>query len=252
MQSRTKQKSRIKIDIKKQLSDPKQYQIDKVLSHSLSQKYDDAKSEWELINALDETSEDFTNVCGLCNNPHLVCNFVIHNPHTNVTLHVGSTCIIRFGLIKGNVDVESGKAILKNFVREKQLLDEIRGLVKLVMIPMPEFTDLNEFLKAMKTYFVLTGTRDPNVDQLGEIVFGSRKEEMFSNSNNVRWLLKLWESPDSIPVTRPQGKVKKDPVYKEGSTWGHKKRRGAFISDSFGRSREFNVQKFVEDKKENK
>lgn len=241
----------MRIDLKKALTDPRPNQIERVVYLSQSNDFDEAKKEWELANAIDETAEGFTNVCGLCNNPHLRHNFIIHNPLTSQILHVGSTCIIRFGLIQGNVDYESGKAILNNFMKEKSLLDEIRGLSGAVMVAAPDYILLNNFVKALRSYFEGKGISSPTKEQLGEAAFGNRRDEYFSNPNNTLWLMRIWESPDSIPVIKTQT-VAKLPVFKEGTTWKGKQRRGAFISDTFGRSSEYNVERHVEKKNSKK
>lgn len=247
MYKSARNKFKVKLDARKELSKPKPISINIVLDNSRARIFDDAKLEWQLENAIDETSEGFTNVCGLCNNPHLKCNFVIRNPHTNSVLHVGSTCIIRFGLIEGNVDFESGAAIINNFVDEKFYLDAIRGMTNSLMVLRPDYVLLNEFLKMMRKYLDIKGIKNPTRNQLGEIAFGDRWLEVAKDNFKPHWLMTIWEKPYTIDAIKTK-KATKLPVYKEGSTWGHKKRKGAFISDSFGRSEEYNVQKYVNDK----
>jgi len=221
--------------------------MQKVIDFSQSDEYSIAKTEWQFIDLIGEDSEAFTNICGLCGNPHLKANFIIGNPYTGKTLHVGSTCIVTFGLIEGNVDISSGVTIVNNFITEKVLLDEIRGLTKSVMVRTPEYSLLNSFLKAINKYFEIKGVKNPTIDQIGEAAYGQRWNEYRNNSYEPNWLHNVYYHPYTIETVKTK-KVSKLPVFKEGETWGHKRRKGAFITDSFGRSESYNVEKHVVDK----
>lgn len=238
---------KVKIDPNKPLPKPKPSSILKVLEKSQSSEYDIAKTEWQPLDIIDETSEGFTNICGLCSNPHLKANFIIMNPHTEARLHVGSTCIIRFGLISGNVDISSGAAIINTFIDEKSLLDEIRGLTRSVMVIRPEYELLNRFLKVTKQYLNIRGIKEPTINQLGEMAYGERWGLVSKEKFEPNWLHNIYYHPYTIDAVKTK-KVSKLPQYKEGTTWGHKKRKGAFITDTFGRSESYNVEKHVVDK----
>jgi hypothetical protein len=211
------------------MCDPKPFTILVINENSLSKEYDKARFEWNLNDYKNETSEGFSNICQLCGNPHLKHNFIIHNPNTDKQLSVGSTCIIRFGVVKGNIDVESGTQIVENFMKEREHYFNVRSLVKGMMVRQPDAKDFQMFYKSLKKILDSKNLKEPTIDELGEICYGERWVE-FKEEELIRERLKLiWYRPMIINDMTVKTKVKKDREIKEGSTFGHKSRTSVYM-----------------------
>ncbi|MNH66504.1 hypothetical protein D3C73_185350 [compost metagenome] len=226
----------MRVDPSIALCDPKPMTISVVVGNSFAENYDEARFEWEPKTIIAEGDEGFSNVCELCGNPHLKVNFIIHNPMTGIDLSVGSTCIVRFGIIKGNIDIESGNAIVNNFIKDQESVFLIRSLIKGMMVLRPDAKDFQLFYESLKRTLENRSITNPTIDQLGEVCYGdhwkSKKEDLFIRER----LNMMWYRPLRIDTIKTN-KVIKDPKFKEGSTW-HKKRTsvympGAARSDSF-------------------
>ncbi|MGV2887237.1 hypothetical protein [Paenibacillus taichungensis] len=219
---------RLTIDPNLVLSEPKAMTIKAVVGKSLSNIYDEAKVEWELKSVLSEDSVGFSNICELCGNPHLKTNFKIYNPLTDQTLNVGSRCIIRFGLLKGNIDVETGSLIINGFMDLQHFTLQVRALTKSVMILSPEAKDYQMFYEGLKKVLDLRNIKEPTIDDLGRICFTDSKWAQYSEDKIVRSRLHmLWYRP--LLINTVKTKVKKDKQYKEGSTFGHKQRTTVYM-----------------------
>lgn len=242
-----RKRPRLRVEDHKNLSDPKPSSKRKVIELSQSIEYDIAKTEWVLQNVITTDSDDYSNICDLCGNASLKYNFILNNPFTGHTISIGSTCIIRFGLVAGNIDVDSGVAILNNFLDEKYLLDQIRGLTRTVMTFRPEYELLGSFIKFSKQYMDLKGIKEPTIEQLGQMAFGELWDEKSKSVFEPNRLYAIWYTPSIIEPVKTQ-KLRKERQIKEGTTWGHKRRKGAFITDTFGRSEDYNVERSVTDK----
>ncbi len=208
-----------------------------IIRNSMSKIYDEAKAEWELKAIVSEESEGFSNVCQLCGNPHLKINFIISNPLTGHDLIVGSRCIVRFGIIKGNVDAESGSLIINNFIKEQESIFHVRTLVKGMMVLRPDAKDYKLFYEALKHSLDHRNIKDPTIETLGEICYGEKWKSK-CNDIYIRERLKLlWYRPLLIETVKT--KASKLPVYKEGTTWGHKSRKSQVYNNMAGRSESF-------------
>ncbi|MNW52679.1 hypothetical protein D3C74_302060 [compost metagenome] len=223
------------------LCKPKPMTIDVIIRNSVSDSYDEAKAEWELKAVISEDSEDFSNVCVLCGNTELKTDFIIHNPSTQADLIVGSQCIIRFGVVKGNIDVESGQQILNNFVKLQKYTTQVRTLITSVMVEHPQAKDYKDFYENLKKVLEYKNLTEPSIDELGEICFGDKWDYHKQYLYKQERLRRLWYEPSSIKPIRL--KSKKDRVFKEGSTWGGKKRTTAYIPGA-ARSKSFSPDKF--------
>ncbi|WP_405169469.1 hypothetical protein [Paenibacillus sp. FSL H3-0286] len=209
------------------MCDPTQFTINAISQNSLSSEYDKARFEWNLNDYKNEASEGFSNICQLCGNPHLKHNFIIHNPNTDRYLSVGSTCIIRFGVVKGNIDVESGTQIVENFMNEREYYFHVRSLVKGMMVLSPDAKEFKMFFENLKKILELRNINNPTIDQLGDICYADRWEKLKNDKMICARLHMLWYKPMQINTIKT--KAKKVPVYKEGTTFGHKSRTTVYI-----------------------
>lgn len=226
----------VRVDRNIALCNPKSMTIAAITGNSLSKDYDEARFEWELKSIIAEGDEGFSNICELCGNPHLKVNFIIHNPLTGNDLSVGSTCIVRFGIVKGNIDIESGNAIVNNFIKDQESVFLVRSLIKGMMVLRPDAKDFQLFYESLKRTLENRNVSNPTIDQLGEICYGDHWNEKNEDVFVRERLDMLWYRPLRIDTVKST-KTVKNPVFKEGSTW-HKKRTsvympGAARSDSF-------------------
>jgi hypothetical protein len=211
------------------LKEPKQMAIRAIVDNSVGDEYDNARFEWELEAVLADDSEGFNNVCDLCGNPSLKNDFVIYNPSTSKRLNVGSSCIVRFGVVKGNVDVESGQLLINNFLESQNLSFQVRSLVKGMMVRQPDAKDFQMFYKSLKKILDSKNLTKPTIEELGDICYGERWGE-FQEDEFIRERLRLiWYRPMIINDMTVKTKVKKDREIKEGSTFGHKSRTSVYM-----------------------
>lgn len=229
------------------LSEPSQFVTSSVLQRSHSQVFEEARQEWVLNNVIDSTSEEFSGYCEMCNTPDLSANFVLYNPLTDKYLRVGTTCIIRFGVVKGSVDVESGTLIVNNFITERKKLDELRGLLSAVMIFRPNAKDIHDFHNALKKVLDIKGIKEPSLEQLGEICYENRWSEKTIDRLIPHRLMTLWKNPGSIDADRSK-RIPRDEIFKEGTTLGYKQRRSSVYGLGTGRSNIYKVERHVERK----
>ncbi|RXZ77951.1 hypothetical protein EBB07_28235 [Paenibacillaceae bacterium] len=235
---------RVNVNDKIELKSPNSSVVNRLVINCKSSTFDEAKREWQLEDIVDKTSDRFKNKCCLCHNCSLKYNFIIFNPNTEKFMHVGSTCIIRFGLIDGNIDFESGAAIINNFIDEKYYTTEIRASVSSVMFMRPEGGALKNFHELLKSYFEMKGINNPTQTQLLQLCYGERWTEVLKDPFKPHWIMNIWKNPGSIETVKTK-KVHKDPVFKEGTTLGHKTRKSQVYAHSAGRSDIYNVQKHV-------
>jgi hypothetical protein len=211
-----------------------------VVGNSISETFDEARIEWELEAVLADDSEGFSNICELCGNPSLKNDFIIYNPTTGKRLTVGSRCIIRFGIIKGNVDVESGHLLINNFITMQQQYFQVRSLVKGMMVLNPDAKEYQLFYLGLKKILESKGLKEPTVDELGEICYGDKWKEYKDDRYKCERLKLLWYKP--LLINTVKTKVAKDKKYKEGTTFGHKSRTSVYIPGA-ARSEAFKTDK---------
>jgi hypothetical protein len=186
----------------------------------LPDSFDEAKREWIIDTLIDSTNKDFSPRCELCHTTRLKYNFVMSNPNTGQTLRVGSTCIIRFGVGKGVYDAESGRVLLQNIADEIYLTDDIQKLVPDVMALNPDPQTLSRFCAKLQKVMSLKGISSPSDEQLKSVIWGNR---LIDDKFKLMRMRMLWDKPGMIE-TRKVKTVKNQPVYREGSTFGHKRR----------------------------
>lgn len=246
LKSKFRKRIKVDADFKIELTKPRSVAIRNLCSKSLSQTFDEAKLEWILTDVIDETCDGFVDTCELCHTKNLKYNFVLYNPKTNQTLRVGTTCIIRFRLVKGIVDVESGISVLQKFVDEQMYINQLQTEVASMMVLHPDAKSLMIFHKNLKKVMELKGINNPTVDQIGEICYGPNWKDK-SKDQFVFWRLKtIWENPGSIETIKSKPKIANDCNDKD-IMW-YKKRRPQVYHLGAGRSKIYKVEKEVLDK----
>lgn len=227
----------------KEVSKPRPFIVKNLLACSRSQDFDEAKEEWTVQYLIDETAEGFSSQCHLCHNPHLKYNFVLENTLTGNTIQVGSTCILRFGVGLGKMDIESGRVFLSNMIEEQDLLNFLQTNAAHVMTLRPEARILRKYWESLRKYFSLRGIAAPTEEQLGLAIFG----ENWAEKDTFRRLRMktLFHNPGSIEATYVK-KVRKDKAIKEGSTWYKRRKR---VETSLAKSNVYNIEGYVIDKR---
>src|SRR5690606_25376111 len=119
MNSLGRKRIKIEYDPKLVVSDPIPIVKRNVMLNSLATDFKEAKLEWTLNDVTESSDDKLSDHCELCNTNYLKHNFIIYNSLTGISLRVGSRCILRFGLVSGNVDVSSGVVMLQNFADGK-------------------------------------------------------------------------------------------------------------------------------------
>jgi hypothetical protein len=223
MRQNYKKRIKIRFDAKVENSVPSETIQYNILSRSYAENLDDAKREWKIDSIIDETCEGFSDHCQLCNTPHLKHNFVLHNTKTGHTLAVGSTCIIRFKVIKGVVDVESGVTLLQNYADEYYLKNQIQTLANEMFVLRPDARVKFQFVKQLRNYMSAKAINNPSDEQLGELFFGPTWIQRVKDPYVLNRMRDLWYKPGYIETSKPQ-RIKRKSNPKEGSTFGHKRR----------------------------
>ena len=222
-------------DDARELSKPSKRIEHVLVQKSLALLFNEAKEEWSVNEIVMEGSEGFRTHCELCNTSGLKYNFVLSNSLTGEKLHVGSTCIIRFGVGKGIMDRDSGRVMLQNMADEYLLLHEIQTHVAGVMIFAPDPLELKRFCENLRKLMSLRGIVTPTNEQLKEIFWGDNSSTMDDKYKLARMRV-LWDKPGVIEtMKRSRTNVPANP--KEGSTFGYKRRTR--VRTSLGTSRSY-------------
>lgn len=241
----------IKIDQKEEKA-PSKLIIENLLNVSSAKNFSEAKNEFSIDSIIFEGSYGFNFNCQLCHTPGLKYNFVMVNQVTGKKLNVGSTCIIRFNVGRGVYDVESGTRLLQNIADENYYLTHVRLLGNVVLKPIPHIDDVRLFHESLKKIFNLRGMKHPDIDQIGIVVFSNEWNEKKKSIFNLTRLKDLFERPAYIPVSHNDSiKFKNDDI-KEGDQIWYKTRRSSAARSTLGRSEQYNIQKYVENKKRKK
>lgn len=207
---------------------PKPIVIRSIVEFSSSKNYEEAKTEWELIGAIDSTSRDFTDHCELCNAMLYKENWEIRNTMTGISLKVGSDCIRRCVVLSGTGSSEGTNQYMDNREQEWGSIKELRLTYKnVIMNPLPTARELNRFYKKL-TYVLekrgLFPLRDDfKIEDLNPIfkdIFGFN--HLPSNKERFKVYQVLYD-PSKIARAKETKKIH-TPKYKEGDTF--KKNRG--------------------------
>ncbi len=226
----------------KEMNQPRPVIVKNLLTCSQSHEFDDAKEEWTVQSLIDESSEGFSNHCHLCHTPNLKYNFILENALNGTTIQVGSTCILRFGVGLGKMDVDSGAIFLNNMIEEKELINFLQTYSSRVMVLHPEGRTLKKYYESLKRYFDLRGITAPTQEQLGLVIFGIKWEEQ-STFNQLQ-MKRIFYNPGSIEVSRTK-RTRPTHNPKEGTTWGHKRRRN--VETTLARSASYSPEGRVVD-----
>lgn len=169
---------------------PRRMVVENLLKLSVNPVFAEARTEWEYIDWIDqntitdlpqfnETSPiDFSPTCQLCGQENLRYNLIIRNKLNGNKLHVGTTCVIRFGV--GSNDMASGKSAVQRLIDETYTIAEIKALAAGMKVLHPWARDVKMMHGHIKRYFELKLIKEPTKEELVIAMFGEEfKEDVY-------------------------------------------------------------------------
>lgn len=193
-----------------------------LINKSKSNDFDEAKTEWELIEHISSESHAFVENCQLCNHKNHLENWLIKNINTNHTLKIGSDCIRRFIQFAGTSNQADSNRFFQIKSTEILLESELQTLFKeVIQTRLPLARTANKFKRKLKDYldakgkYNLVHSSDGRKEIIDKILcISTVKPKDYST------LLDLVDG--TLPVTRETKKFK-NYQYKEGSTLNRKR-----------------------------
>lgn len=188
---------------------PRRVVVENLLKLSVSQIFDEARNEWEYIDWIDHNtlgripqlsespSIEFSPVCQLCGQENLRYNLIIRNKENGNKLHVGTTCVIRFGV--GSKDMASGKSAVQRLVDETYTLSEIRSLSSGMKVLHPWARDVKQMHGYIKRYFELKLVKEPTKEQIASVMFG---DESISDIFLLNRAYDIYYEPGKLDMSR--------------------------------------------------
>jgi len=131
----------------------------RILAHSESTDFEEARREWEYTKKIEETDPEFVDHCEICNNPIQKENFEITNVNTRKTYLVGSTCIYRFIIFKGTQTQEESNALFDRQIKKQDAAKRLQRLLPSILTE-PTPTDLLRFSQTSKFIMECSGNLD--------------------------------------------------------------------------------------------
>jgi len=190
-----------------------------IIKNSLSNDFEEAKKEWELVTHISSESDEFVENCQLCNHKNYIENWLIQNTNTKALLKVGSDCIRRFIQFAGTANQHDSNTFFA--IKEKEIGKELElrtSYKEVIGSPLPTVRAANRFRKLCKELLesrgqiYLLATIDGQyevIQQLFRVNTPTEKEK-----KNFEWLM---HDPPKLPVQKETKKFR-DIKYKEGTT----------------------------------
>lgn len=191
-----------------------------LIENSMSDIFEEAKQEWELVTHIPSDSEDFVENCELCNHRNYKENWLIQNTNTKNLLKVGSECIKRFIQFAGTSSQADSNTFFDNKQKELNAELEIRTLYHEVIIqPLPTVRIANRFRKTTLELLEKRGqihllqTKEGRLEVLTSLF--RRSEPSDKEQRHFEWLM---SDPPTLPMQKETRRFK-EIYYKEGSTF---------------------------------
>jgi hypothetical protein len=206
-----------------------------LIENSLSDVFDEAKQEWELVTHIPADSEEFVENCELCNHRNYKENWLIQNQNTKALLKVGSDCIKRFIQFAGTSSQADSNTFFENKLKEMDIEVELK-LSYFVVIEglLPTVREANRFKKLTLQLLERKGQLHLIESGFGrlEIIKNLYKQSEPSNEEQIRfgWLM---SEPSTLPVQKETKKYKEIKI-KEGSTF---KKRSKVVRTTLANSK---------------
>lgn len=174
-----------------------------ITENSLSDSYDEARTEWTLATVYVEGDEQFTDHCDLCNAAGLKTDFEIRNEGTGKSFLVGSTCIQRFIQFKGTSSQEESNALLNARARKHFLSRKLADLLPAILgTPTVEqvriFHDLSRAILGPLSPRAVAANGAAWADYL-ELLFGT----IHAPENQIARVRQAIYEPGKVPMKKP-------------------------------------------------
>ena len=201
--------------------------VNNLVTSSLSDSFDEAKQEWELITHIPGDSAEFVENCELCNHRNYKENWLIHNPNTKTLLKVGSDCIKRFIQFAGTSSQADSNTFFENKQKEMEKELELKVFYReVIAAPLPTVRVANRFKKLTNELLEKRGqvhlleTSGGRLEIMQRLYQQPKPTE--NEQRNFRWLM---SDPSILPVQKETKKFRQI-QYKEGSTF---KKRSRYV-----------------------
>lgn len=194
--------------------------IKNIIENSLSDDFEEAKKEWELVTHVPSDSDEFVENCQLCNHKNYVENWLIQNTNTKALLKVGSDCIRRFIQFAGTANQSDSNTYFENKQKEMDKELELRtSYIEVIATPLPTVRVANRFRKITMELLESRGqlhllTTPKGQLELLQMLFRVQKPSD-KEKLNFKWLM---SDPPALPVQKETKKYRQI-TYKEGSTF---------------------------------
>lgn len=209
--------------------------IKNLSKHSQSGSFEEAKTEWELVEGITSEDPKFTENCELCNSRLHKENWIIQNSNTGIFLRIGCDCIKRFIQFAGTSTQADSNTFFENKRKELNLESELQILYKeVIQLPLPPIKQANKFKKILLEFLAIRGKQNliNTPDGRKEIIENILKISFIKSQDNNK-LLDLING--SLPVERNKKKLKTEKI-KEGTTLNKKGRKATAITLSSSES----------------
>lgn len=194
--------------------------ISNLLQRSIGNSFEKAKTEWQLVEHIPNTSNEFVGNCELCNHVNHKENWLIENINTKKKLKVGSDCIkrfITFSGMKSQLDSNIYFEIKQKEIKKEQ---EIALMYKeIILNPLPLARRCNKFRKLILDLLNEKGSTTSHED-IRDFITKILKKSLLKHQE-VHKLWTLLNEPSEFTMQRETKKYKEF-VLKEGETWNKK------------------------------
>ncbi|MFY3791683.1 hypothetical protein ACOQFO_08305 [Ureibacillus sp. MALMAid1270] len=209
----------------------------RILKNSISNDFENARTEWELVDHIPSDSKDFVENCQLCNHKNYKENWLIRNQQTNTSLKVGSDCITRFIQFAGTASQADSNLYFNQRKKEILIEESIKLLFReVIQSTLPLARQANKLKKSLSDLLEVKGKKNLLNSNEGqkEILLNILKISNLTTKdfNNFADLLK-----NELPVQR-ETKHYRQFKYIEGSTLN--KKRSKVTNNTLSRSQSFN------------
>lgn len=214
---------------------PRPLVIKNLLKDSKSDNFEDAKTEWELVEGITSADHNFMENCELCNSRVYKENWIIQNSNTMAFLRIGCECVKRFIQFAGTSTQADSNTFFENKRKELHLESELQLLYKeVIQLPLPPSNQANKFKKKLLEFLELRGKKHliDTHDGRKEIIEDILKISSVKPQDNT----KIWDLMNgSLPVEHSKKKLKSE-RFKEGTTLNKKNRKVTSITLSSSES----------------
>jgi hypothetical protein len=208
--------------------------IKNLLKGSHSNEFENAKSEWDLVEPISNDSADFVENCELCNHRNYKGNWLIQNRLTGSHLKVGSDCIKRFVILNGTSSQDDSRVFFEN--KEKEIEKELKVKTEynsIIVNLLPTRSEANSFVKALLSLLESRGKRKSIESKEGvKEIITDICSVPHPSEKEIDSLYTLLNTPDKFVFQKDTRKYKEFKLL-EGETWAKKgKVTGTTLSNS--------------------